>query len=905
MSQTSKGGRPKGSKSAHPLGLIDVAVGDHSGGVSRAGAVYGMHENIAMSTDEIEEIKARRLAEKRQADKDARAARFALALDAVVSGNLNVSQASTQFDVHRGTLTAHAVAVAAGKVPRQSGRPALMSEEHVREMIEIVEDRDLHKDSIRKEDWPDVITNKLDKINGPGGGHSKKHESSYDAKTIRAYRDKIAPEKVRKGYDQNQARFEALAELYHQIAFAVAVRMALGYLFATGKLGRDDGEEPPGRNPSKLYNADASSTFCADELPSQVRMASSSKAKLKSKGRSSASTKSKDAPPLQRRSIQYFIVAGIDRVLAAVILMKDKSWSDLRLFRSERKPQYFLVCEGSGVSKQELAERVEFEIINVVISEDSQRVDREDSYGPAIEMGQEEGNAYRLLSPDLHPEHHHPPDRDGFGRMLGSDDDADEEEHVSAAAMMIGVPGDSDDDQDGDLRDSNSRQEMEEGEEGDAEAGTEDSEEELERLWQEMFNRPLFCQDGERNFLAAVLSLLEFDRLCFDLIKSGGSCTAFQQLMDRVKSFLQIRGFYNGAEFRKILQLPDADIPKTSLIKEWEDIFKPVDPASRRVFLRFLYTFPTQVDKHITELTLRKGWRDIFVYPFNQRGMFEVVPAYSKLTDEEKEELDSLMPGIVAECIKDGSANASDEVIYKHVGHIVGPPRRGLPGDTDAARAPRIVDLDEGEGEGEEEVEEQQPARKKGTSGPKKRAVMSLQRMFFNRWRAAYFTPDSYRKALAEKAQHIVDTALAKERKAQTVAEEKAKKAEDTANKKAAKTDAKREKDAKKELGPRIRVARDKSAVERCHECLTTYAEPPFGQESLWTGCEHCDERWACDDPECKEALDRHEAKCKQKRIEAEETYQMAVDAAPRQEKAAVMAPKAPAKKYESEVIEK
>ena len=157
MSQTSKGGRPKGSKSAHPLGLIDVAVGDHSGGVSRAGAVYGMRESIAMTPAEIEEIKAKRRAEEAQAGKDAKAARFALALDAVVSGNLNLKQASSQFDVHRGTLTAHAVAVAAGKVPRRSGRPALMSEEHVREMIEIVEDRDLHKDSIRKEDWAEFI----------------------------------------------------------------------------------------------------------------------------------------------------------------------------------------------------------------------------------------------------------------------------------------------------------------------------------------------------------------------------------------------------------------------------------------------------------------------------------------------------------------------------------------------------------------------------------------------------------------------------------------------------------------------------------------------------------------------------------------------------------------------------
>ena len=138
MSQTSKGGRPKGSKNANTHGLINVAVGDHSGGVSRSGGVYGMHENIAMSTDEIEEFKARRLAEKKQADKDDRVARFQLATAAVVSGDLTLYQASIRFDVHRQTLTLHAAAAAAGKVPRQVGRPPVMSEAQVREIVDIV-----------------------------------------------------------------------------------------------------------------------------------------------------------------------------------------------------------------------------------------------------------------------------------------------------------------------------------------------------------------------------------------------------------------------------------------------------------------------------------------------------------------------------------------------------------------------------------------------------------------------------------------------------------------------------------------------------------------------------------------------------------------------------------------------
>lgn len=315
-------------------------------------------------------------------------------------------------------------------------------------------------------------------------------------------------------------------------------------------------------------------------------------------------------------------------------------------------------------------------------------------------------------------------------------------------------------------------------------------------------------------------------------------------------------------------------------MREWMSVFDTVDPASRRVFLRFLYTLPTQVAKHITELTLRKGWRDIFVYPLDQRGMFEVVPAYSKLSDSQKEEMDARIPDIIAECIAEEKATASDALIFKHVGHIIGPPRRGLPGDTDAAEPPRVVDLDEGDEEYEDETE--QPARKKVPSG-RKRAVKPLEEMFFNRWRAAIFTPETYRKALADRVQRERDKAHEKTMKTQAAAEEKTKKAEEAAAKKKARTAANQLRDEEKALGPRVKVARSKEAVDECFQCLASYVAPPDGQDSLWTGCEHCDGRWVCNLPDCVAALSEHEVKCKQRRLEKERAHQEVVQAAPRQ----------------------
>jgi hypothetical protein len=122
MNEKSKGGRPKDSKSANPHGLIGFTVGDQSGGVSRSGTMYGVREFINMSPDEIAEIKARREAVRIQAEKDDRTDRFAKALAAVASGELNINQASLQYDVRRATLTAHA---AAAKTARQ--RPRLIA----------------------------------------------------------------------------------------------------------------------------------------------------------------------------------------------------------------------------------------------------------------------------------------------------------------------------------------------------------------------------------------------------------------------------------------------------------------------------------------------------------------------------------------------------------------------------------------------------------------------------------------------------------------------------------------------------------------------------------------------------------------------------------------------------------
>ena len=146
------------------------------------------------------------------------------------------------------------------------------------------------------------------------------------------------------------------------------------------------------------------------------------------------------------------------------------------------------------------------------------------------------------------------------------------------------------------------------------------------------------------------------------------------------------------------------------------------------------------------------------------------------LQHADKEEMDAQIPAfIVADCLAEGNATASDALVFKHVGHIIGPLHRGLLGDEDAADPPRVADLDEGD-EGDEDAEAERPPKKKGSSGRKERAVKPLEEIYLNRLGAAFFTPTTYRKALADRVQRYRDIAHDKEMKQQAAAEAKARK---------------------------------------------------------------------------------------------------------------------------------
>ena len=286
---------------------------------------------IYLTKDEMKEIKEKRrqlAAEQAIADYDSR---FEDAQEAC-KGGMKPGTAAFKFEVCGSTLRRHHNAYLLGTTVEQ-GRPPLMSPEQIRKTIEDTSRRDMNKNSIEKSDWDKRISDSIAQQNGKHHARSSSHP--HDPKTINKYKDLIAPHVVKQGYCQNKSRFDALSDPYSQIAFAIVCRLTLGYFSSTRSLGREVGEKPPLRDPDFFYNADGSSTYCADQLPVELRCAEGSQEYLKSQSRSAASTKKKESPALQRRSIKYMVVAGSNAMLCAITFIQDRSFSNgsIQLFR--------------------------------------------------------------------------------------------------------------------------------------------------------------------------------------------------------------------------------------------------------------------------------------------------------------------------------------------------------------------------------------------------------------------------------------------------------------------------------------------------------------------------------------------------------------------------------------------
>lgn len=241
------------------------------------------------------------------------------------------------------------------------------------------------------------------------------------------------------------------------------------------------------------------------------------------------------------------------------------------------------------------------------------------------------------------------------------------------------------------------------------------------------------------------------------------------------------------------------------------------------------------------------------------------------------------------------------KVIFKHIGHIIGMPCRGLSSATpDEAAAD---DGSKGIASGSHDSDEPgQPTRKK-LKGDPERGVMCLQDRHFSQWRGALFTQPHLRRRLdriiqraqakvAAKESALSAKAQAKEAKEKAREEKREGKVLAAARRIEEKSRKEEEKAERKALGPVRTIPRTKAVGSECSNCCVPFAgQGDEGDDenegSNWQRCENClgqgkvddwkSSRVWCPNEDCQANFQFHTVRCLAQRKINEAIHQQKV----------------------------
>jgi hypothetical protein len=403
----------------------------------------------------------------------------------------------------------------------------------------------------------------------------------------------------------------------------------------------------------------------------------------------------------------------------------------------------------------------------------------------------------------------------------------------------------------------------------------------------ETMGEPTLFMDGQNHQLKQMFQLIREDLFPGSMLKSGGSCSPFQQTLDFMKGFMNMHQFFKGATFKASLETPDKSKVANSLTEAFEPALTKVAAASRRVFLTYFGELESLVQKTFTPKGIHGAWVGVGVAEFDQEQIFNRCPGWDRaFSAAEKLEIHARMPLVVAEAAPLGYA--SDESIFKHMGDLIGPPSRGLPGAAPLVGPPVQIAVAEPPDPiplllppiVQQVAQRVQPLLVPRLNPPAKAVsanATSLQHLAFDRWRASFWTKANINAAMAMQAaaQKATDDAKqvvlqGKLAKKQVAADRKRQKAE------AAALDL--------VLGPRLHVARSRTAALACERCMKLMPLVPENAADDWKECDTCNGRWYCpgNDGKCLEQLAEHEEFCKPAAAQAEALHQAALAAAPR-----------------------
>lgn len=267
--------------------------------------------------------------------------------------------------------------------------------------------------------------------------------------------------------------------------------------------------------------------------------------------------------------------------------------------------------------------------------------------------------------------------------------------------------------------------------------------------------------------------------------------------------------------------------------REWEHHFEELEPATKRVVLRYLDVLPSKIPKFLNEESIQKGWQDIGVFPFDQRLIFQKNAGYLlRLDDHEKAEIDRAMPQMIREYMELGTGLVPDNIIFRNVGHIIGRPYRGSTEQMEKEVKDKDISIPEN------------PLYYDQV--PKIGIVSELTEQAFHLQRAAKIS------SATQSARMKLQSALNQKK-------EDEKRAKDEA-----KAYRKERADGLKQarlmgLKPKSKAVPKDDESNFCISCSVKYEE-----SQTWSQCEHCGIRNVCEREDCKGLLHMHERRCQQ-----------------------------------------
>ena len=571
---------------------------------------------------------------------------------------ISIADLAREFNVPKSTLRDN-IKRNSTEPPSKGGRPRLVSKTLVNTMVSIARKKDLSKDSFTAVTFKKELHNiRLSDVVESGGNHLSLKMLSD--RTLRRVRQEVVPETENASKNQNERRYEALMDTRNHISLAA---MWPAVIF-------DETYEDLTIPPSNMFNFDATTLLLETSIDEkkQLFLAAGSKKELRRRGLNPATTNSREATSLKKRAITIISLTRADGVLSCVIVkVKDSSFSEVNMHElmvdeGVSYLLYVITIPSPKNIKQSVSKKRSITKLKASTT-------RSSSSSSSSECEQ-------LLEEDVDDEHC----EDDFNNDLMEEDlfeDTTSGESLTSivdrkvADLTMQIVSHS-------IRHSLKKmvqRQLENDRIGSNSIVLTLSQVSDEPIPKEVIKqqyereRAVVSFDGETNQIRAINSCIDDPRNNkIEWFKLAASCSMTSQPCDKSPSFRIMKA---KARSKNGELVPDGTTKNLTYMKQFEEIVKGVDKASRRTFNKFIYYLPEYLSGAFSHDHIKSGWQSSGLYPSDPVRILQYWPNFVDLSEEKINDLLQAVKELTVIGITKGYVD--DDDVIKATGHIIPP----------------------------------------------------------------------------------------------------------------------------------------------------------------------------------------------------------------------------------------